>query len=195
MQPKTIIFVTGNSYKFQVAQKALKDTLYKLIQRELDVPEIQDEAVEKVAAFSAQWASGILKKPVVVSDGGCYIEALNGFPGPFARYITQWLSAEDLRRLMQSKKNQRVVWKDCLAYCEPNKKPVTFTNNFTGKIATKIGINVYRKNYSWIDSLFIPDGLSKPLSELSTDKYLEFWSQTKNHNSWQKLLKYLEGHG
>src|SRR3989344_556765 len=116
MYKKEIIFVTGNKYKFRVAQKSLMGSGFKLVQKKLETPEIQSDLVEEVSAFSAKWAANILKKPVVVSDGGCYIEALNGFPGPFIKYINKWLSAGDLLNLMKGKKNRRVFWRDCLAY-------------------------------------------------------------------------------
>ena len=191
MDSKTIVFITGNLYKFKIAKNVLNESKIKLVQEKLNVPEIQDKSVEKVAAFSARWASKVLNKPVVVSDGGCYIEALKGFPGPFIKYVSRWFSAEDLLRIMRSKKNRRMVWKDCLAYCEPGKEPVTFINCFDGKLARKEGKNIYRKNYGWIDTLFVPDKASIPLSELPTDEYFQFWSKNKSHNNWQTLLRYL----
>jgi len=186
MDKKTIIFVTGNDYKFQAAKIALKDAGIKLVKKRLETPEIQDESVEEVAAFSAAWAANILKKPVIVSDGGCYIEALNGFPGPFVKYINKWLSSEDLLKMMSGKKNRRVVWIGCIAYCEPNKKPLTDVNKYKGKLALKPGKNIYRKDYSWIDTLFIPDGYKKPISELSNKDYIEFWG---NDSGLVKIIK------
>ncbi len=115
MNQKTIIFITGNHYKFQVTKIALKNTKIRLVQKKMDVTEIQDESVEKIAKFSASWAANILKKPVIVSDGGCYIKALNGFPGPFVKYINKWISPKDLLKIMSSKKNRRVVWVGCVA--------------------------------------------------------------------------------
>lgn len=192
MPAKTIVFVTGNAYKFQIAKSVLDGSAFKLVRRKLDVPEIQNESVEKIAAFSARWASDVLKKPVAVSDAGCYIEALKGFPGPFVKYINRWLSAEDLLQIMRDKKNRRVIWQDCLAYGEPGKKPVTFMSYFNGRLAVKAGVNIHRRNYGWMDTLFVPDGHTAPLSELPTEAYLKFWSQNENHDSWRKLSRYLK---
>jgi len=191
--PKTaIIFATGNKYKFQIAKRALKSSSLKIVKKNLDIPEIQSDSVEAVAKFSAQWASLLLKKPVVISDAGCYIEALGGFPGPFIKYINQWLSAKDLMCLMSGKKNRHLVWKDCLAYCKPGGQPVSFISYFEGTLAERIGKNKYRRKYGWIDTIFIPQGLKKPLSELPNKKYLAFWYNHKNHKSWPKLSRYLE---
>ena len=186
MNKKTIIFVTGNHYKFQAAKIALKNTGISLIQKRMEVPEIQDESVEKIAMFSASWAANILKKPVIVSDGGFYIEASNGFPGPFIKYINKWLSPKDLLKIMSGKKNRRVVWVGCVAYCEPNKKSIVDIEKYNGKLALKPGENIYRKNYGWIDTLFIPDGHKKPLSEWSTKNYIKFWG---HKTRWIKIIK------
>lgn len=190
---KEIIFITGNKYKFQVAQKSLAGSGFKLIQKKMDTPEIQSESVEEIAAFSARWAADTFKKKVVVSDGGCYIEALNGFPGPFIKYINKWFSVKDMLNLMKNKKNRRVVWRDCLAYCEPGKKSKTFICDFeSGALAKNLGVQKYRKDYGWIDSLFIPKGYSKPLSEWPDEEYFSFWSSPINYDSWQKLAEYLQ---
>lgn len=189
---KEIIFVTGNKYKFQVAQKSLRGGDLRLVQKKLEIPEIQSESVEEIAMFSARWAADRLKKPVVVSDGGCYIEALNGFPGPFIKYINKWLTANGLLSLMRNEKNRQVVWRDCLAFCEPGKKPKTFVCYFGGNIAKRSGKIIFRKDYGWIDALFIPAGYSKPLSEWPNKEYLDFWSSLINYDSWERLVKYLE---
>lgn len=164
----------------------------KLVQKKLETPEIQSESVEEIATFSARWAADTLKKSVVVSDGGCYVEALNGFPGPFIKYINKWLSANGLLGLMRSEKNRRVAWRDCLAYCEPGKKPKIFVCHFYGNIAKRAGKIIFRKDYSLMDSLFIPVGHSRPLSEWPDNEYFDFWSDPINYDSWARLVKYLE---
>jgi len=187
-----IIFATGNGYKFQVAEKAMKDSGITLIQKKLETPEIQSESVAEIAAFSAMWAADVLEKPVVVSDGGCYIEAFNGFPGPFIKYINGWLTPQDLLNMMKGKTKRKTIWRDCLAYCEPGKKPKTFVCYFEGEIARKRGKVLFRKEYGWMDSLFIPHGYTKTLSEVPMEGYLAFWSDPKGDDSWQKLVKYLK---
>ncbi|MCR4323269.1 MAG: hypothetical protein NUV61_04260, partial [Candidatus Azambacteria bacterium] len=94
--------------------------------------------------------------------------------------------------VMKSKKNRRAIWKDCLAYCEPDKKPKTFTCYFEGTIARKAGKVIYRKEYGWMDSLFIPEGYTKTLSELPTEEYLAYWADPKSNDGWKRLAKYLK---
>jgi hypothetical protein len=42
-----LIFATGNSLKFAIAKKALEDTNIVLVQRKMEIPEIQSEDVRK----------------------------------------------------------------------------------------------------------------------------------------------------
>ena len=157
-----IVFVTGNNLKFEVAQKSLKPYGIKLVQRRIDTPEIQSTDVGEVASYSAKWACERLELPVVVTDAGYYIKALNGFPGPFIKYINKWFNASDILKLMEGKGNREVEVKDGLAYCEPGKESVVFFGVFKGKIAMAAG----KKGTTPINEVFIPEGYDKVESDV-----------------------------
>lgn len=182
---KEITFVTGNIKKFEIAQKAMQSSGFFLVRRDLDTPEIQSENVEEIARFSAKWASDHLRKPVVLTDAGYYIEALNGFPGPFIKYINKWLTADDVLNLMKGKENRDVKVRDCLAYCEPGSDPIAFSRTFKGKISLSRG----KKGATPINKVFIPDGFDKPESEIPWQEMRDFWGRD---SAWQKLIAYLE---
>lgn len=135
----SLIYVTSNAIKFRVAAQALQNSGISLQQKSLNTPEIQSSRVEEIAEWSAIWASQHLNQPVVVMDAGFYIAALNGFPGPFIKFVNEWFSAEDYLNLMQGKNNRRVTIRDCLAYCRPNGKPAIFCKLHQGELATKPG--------------------------------------------------------
>ncbi len=183
---KTISFVTGNSYKFEVAQKCLKGTDIDIVQEKLETPEIQSTEVEEIASYSAKWAANKLGKSVVISDAGWYIEALNGFPGPFVKYINHWLSTDDLLRIMSGKENRKVMVKDCLAYCEPGKEPVIFVSESFGTLTT---YPIKKVGASSIDALFLPEGFAEGTKEISWEDMLAFWA--KSSNNWRKIVTHL----
>ncbi|MBU0569427.1 non-canonical purine NTP pyrophosphatase [Patescibacteria group bacterium] len=185
---KQITFVTGNKYKFEVAQKVLEEASIELIQQKIDTPEIQSTKVEEIAKYSAKFAAEKLGKPVTVTDAGYFIEALNGFPGPFIKYINQWLTSKDLLRLMKGKANRKVVVRGCLAYCEPGKEPVTFLSEIIGIIARK-AVKSQNKNSTPIDEIFIPEGFNKVDAEIPREEMVRFWAKTEDY--WKKLADYL----
>ncbi len=183
---KQVFFITGNKLKFEIAQQALAGANIELVQKELATPEIQSVRVEEVAGFSAKWASDQLKQPVLVSDAGYYIEALNGFPGPFIKYINEWLSAEDILRLMDGKTNRTVEVKDCLAYCEPGQEPVFFCGSAKGTIANKKG----SPGLTAINEIFIPEGYDKTESDIPWEEMKNFWS--KSMKTYQLVGEYFK---
>ena len=181
----SLIYVTSNELKFKVAMRSLQNSGISLERKSLNTPEIQSSRVEEIAEWSAMWASQHLNRPVVVMDAGYYIEALNGFPGPFIKFVNEWFSADDYLSLLQGKSNRRVIIRDCLAYCHPNEKPKVFCQVHQGELATRPG----RRNGTSIDQIFIPEGHSKPISEIHPDEMLTYWS---NAAIWQELRIYLE---
>jgi XTP/dITP diphosphohydrolase len=182
---KELIYVTGNPLKFAIAQKALEGTGIILLQKKMDIPEIQSKDVQEIASFSAKWGSDLLMKPLMVSDAGYYIEALNGFPGPFIKFINQWLTAEDILRLMNDKENRNASIKECIAYGEPGQEPVCFLGTFKGTIAREAG----KKGEAPINEIFIPDKLTRPKSEISQEERVVFWKQD---DAWLQLGEYFE---
>ncbi|MDR3582179.1 MAG: non-canonical purine NTP pyrophosphatase [Candidatus Pacebacteria bacterium] len=185
---KELIYATGNPLKFAFAQKALEGAGITIFQKDLDIPEIQSKNVEEIASFSAKWGSGLLKKPLIVSDAGYYIEALGGFPGPFIKFINQWLAAEDILKLMDRKENRSVLVKEALAYCEPDGTPVCFLGNFKGTIARSVG----KKGITAINEIFIPDGFARPESEISSEDRALFWS---DDSAWRQMVEHLKSLG
>ena len=180
----SLFFVTGNELKFKVALQALQGSGISLEQKSLPVPEIQSRRLEEIAEWSADWACRQLGRAVVVTDSGYFIEALNGFPGPFTKYVNEWFSAGDYLSLMQARSDRRAYAQDCLAYCEPGTKPLIFNKFYHGLLAIQPG----RQNGTPMDQLFIPEGYSLPISEIPADEMVAYWSRA---TTWHELARYL----
>lgn len=77
---ETLTFVTGNKEKLNIARAALEGTGINIINKKINCPEIQLDDTEKIAKYSAKYASDVLQTDVVKLDSGLFIEALGGFP-------------------------------------------------------------------------------------------------------------------
>jgi XTP/dITP diphosphohydrolase len=181
--PTTLCYLTSNRFKFQVAQQALLGTGIVLEQKRLAVPEIQSNSVEEIAEYSAQWASQQLDQPFIVTDAGFYIDALNGFPGPFIKYMNQWFNTDDLLRLMHGRAYRHTSVQDCLVYVIPGHLPVSFSGTYQGTLATSPGPSTGTP----IERLFIPQGYETPISEFSAEERVSYWSNAK---IWQAFKSY-----
>ncbi len=62
----------------------------------LDIPELRSEDIEKISRQKARYAYDILQKPLIVDDTSFSIDALNGFPGPYAAYVLQSLGNQGM---------------------------------------------------------------------------------------------------
>jgi XTP/dITP diphosphohydrolase len=183
--PTTLIYLTGNRFKFHVAQQALRGLDLVLEQNRLAVPEIQSNSVQEIAEFSAQWASQRLDQPFITTDAGFYIDALNGFPGPFIKFINQWFSVDDLLRLMSNRTYRHITIQDCLVYARPGQPSISFVGSYQGKIATEPG----QSSGTPIERLYIPQGYETPISEFSPDEQVSYWS---NAEVWKAFRSYYQ---
>ncbi|MBZ9635186.1 non-canonical purine NTP pyrophosphatase [Clostridium sp. FP1] len=179
-----LVYVTSNDIKFNVASKVFMNTEIVLLQKNLSTPEIQSKSVQEVAMYSASWASKQLNQPVIVTDAGFYIEALNGFPGPFIKFVNEWFSVDDYINLMQGKTNRTIIIQDCLAYCHPDEKSVVFTGSYRGKLATQSG----KKCGTSIEQLFIPEGYDVPISEIPVEEMISYWSKGEIMTNFKEYL-------
>lgn len=178
-----LIYVTGNKDKIAAAKKCMKDLDVEIIQKDINVPEIQADTNEEVANFSSKFASDFLKEDCVKNDGGLVIPALNGFPGPYAKYVEQTINEQGILDLMANKKDRTAYWVEAWSYTEYGKDPVCFVGKFYGTISTeKLGDNGYG-----YDKIFIPDGKDKTLAQMSTDEKLLYWCS----DAHKKLIDYI----
>jgi XTP/dITP diphosphohydrolase len=130
-----IVFVTGNAGKFAEIKEILASVGIEAIQRKGDYPEIQADDLEPIAAASAKAAAEDLQIPVLVDDSGIFIKALNGFPGPYSRFVEDHLGNPRILKLMENEANRDAYFKTVIAFCEPGKAPLTFAGIVEGKIA------------------------------------------------------------
>ncbi|MGM0770096.1 MAG: XTP/dITP diphosphatase [Halobacteriota archaeon] len=132
---RKMVFVTGNKGKFGEAKEILAAKDIELIQNTDGYPELQEDDLEPIAAYGAKWAAEKLKHPVMVDDSGLFINALNGFPGPYSAFVEDNLGNQKVLNLMEGEKDRTAVFKSVIGYCEPGEEPSVFTGTVEGQIA------------------------------------------------------------
>src|SRR5512137_2182694 len=84
---KVVFFATGNINKFNEARSILGQHGIAVGMLRLKGDEIQSESLREIAEASAKNAYQRCHLPIFVEDAGLFIDALNGFPGPYAAYV------------------------------------------------------------------------------------------------------------
>ena len=176
--------ITGNWSKILSAKEVLEPLGIKVEHIKMDTTEIQADKVEEIAMHSAKEASDKLKKSVLKNDTGLFIEALNGFPGPYTHYVDEKLGEEKILKLLENEKNRNACFIEAYAYCEYNKDPIVFTSVTKGKIALeKSG----QYGWSW-DFIFIPDGYNKTLANYPDEERVKIW----NNDAYLNIAEYFK---
>jgi len=183
---ESVTFITGNKDKFEIAEKIFSDYGVTLSQHKIETPEIQTLDIEEVAKYSVIYAAEKLQKPVIVTDVGHYITALGGFPGPFIKFINQTLSSEDLLNLMNGKDNREVILRECLAYCEPSKEPITFVSEIHASISNEV-----EGEGSSIDKVLILEGFDKPKGAYLPEVSIKYFQE--HLDFYYSAAKYIGG--
>jgi non-canonical purine NTP pyrophosphatase (RdgB/HAM1 family) len=119
-----IHYITGNQSKFDNASQFLQQYAITIVQEKLKLHEIQSENGTDIALTKVREASDQIREPVFVNDASWSIPALNGFPGPFMKYISKWLTNDDILALMHSKEDRSIILVDVIAYKDAEKEKV-----------------------------------------------------------------------
>lgn len=151
-------FVTSNKGKFIAAQKLIPGLKHV----NLNLPEIQSESNEEIAVHSVKYAFQQLREPCFVDDSGFYVEALNGFPGPYSKYVFNTIGNTGVLKLMQGVENRKAWFEACIAYHDGNEIHV-FKGRADGTIAYEMRGNQYGS--FGFDPVFIPNGWEKTFAE------------------------------
>ncbi len=134
---RKIIFVTSNSHKVKEAGGILSPLGITVEQNNCGYPELQEDELEKIASFGAEWAANKLGCEVMVDDSGLFIRVLGGFPGPYSAYVFDTLGNDRILKLMEEDSERRAVFRCVIGYCMPGDKAHLFAGEIEGKISTE----------------------------------------------------------
>jgi XTP/dITP diphosphohydrolase len=99
----------------------------------LEVPEHRSEDVGEIARGKAEYAYRQLKKPLIVDDTAFCIDALNGFPGPYAAYVLNSIGNPGILKLMDNISDRNARFTTGIAYADQQGIQV-FKGSIEGRI-------------------------------------------------------------
>ena len=138
LSQKVVFLVTGNIHKFNEACLVLSHFGLSTVMLNVDTVEIQDDRIEDVAKTSATDAATKCSLPIIVEDAGLFIEALNGFPGPYSSYVFRTLGVKGILRLMKDVGKRSAFFESVVAFSTPKlRRSKCFHGRAEGKILRK----------------------------------------------------------
>lgn len=157
-----LYFVTGNDNKIKEAQAILNIPISII---KLDLPEIQSLDPEEIINHKAKAAYEKIKKPLLVEDVSFSVEAWNGFPGPFIKFLEKAGGNELFLRMMGNEKNRKASAIATIGL-HTGTDIILFSGQVDGQIAQSIrGVN------GWgFDFIFQPDGEQRTFAQMSDEE-------------------------
>ena len=155
-----INLITSNKGKLKEFKIYLEPDI-KINHIEMKYDELRSDDPEEIAKEAAKRLAEELKKPVVVEDSGLFIKALNDFPGTCSAYIHKRIGLKGILKLMENVEDRTAIYKSAIAYCEPEKDPISFLGQELGFISKEI-----KGNYGFgHDPIFIAANSKKTYGE------------------------------
>jgi XTP/dITP diphosphohydrolase len=102
--PDSLYFVTGNPQKLLEIRHAAD--IPHLHGCDFDLPELKHDDVVRIAEEKARQSFDLVGRPVVSTDGGIFIDAYDGFPGPNSKQAAKKLKPEGIIKLLDGVENR-----------------------------------------------------------------------------------------
>ena len=169
----TVRFVTGNEGKVREVREYLAEPVEQV---DYDYTEVQSDDLASIAAHGAREAFEALggDEPVVVDDTGLFVDALDGFPGPYSAYVEHTVGVERLWRLVEPEENRRARFRSVLTYAEGGsgdesggEGPEPHVETFAGAVRGRIVAPRGEGGFGY-DPIFEHDG--RTFAEMSTEE-------------------------
>lgn len=148
-------------------QKRLSPFDIEVRQIELDLIEPQADTCQEIALLKAKQAFQQVKQPVLVDDSAFHIPALNGFPGPYVKYILKTLGGNGILKLADGISSRHAYFEGTLTFTTGTKEHKVFTDQSEkGQLSETWRGPLRPDSWSELWNIFVPYGSSKVFAEL-----------------------------
>ncbi len=171
LKGKVVFFATANINKFNEARSTLGSYDVAVGMLKLKGDEIQSESLQEIAEKSVMNAYKRCHLPIFVEDAGLFIDALGGFPGPYAAYAYKTIHNSGILKLMEDKENRKATFQSIISYCDDQNScdPLSFYGESKGEI-TAIERRQQGKSGFGFDPIFQPEGSRKTFAEMTIEE-------------------------
>ncbi|MCW4045995.1 MAG: XTP/dITP diphosphatase [Candidatus Bathyarchaeota archaeon] len=173
LKGKVIFFATNNIHKFNEARSILLPYGISVGMLKVKALEIQSNSLNEIATASVLDAFNRCHLPLIVEDAGLFIDALKGFPGPYAAYVYKTIGNKGLLKLMENVKDRKATFQSAIAYYNGQSAPVCFEGESSGEIAFEERWGSGNSGFGF-DPVFQPVGSSKVFAEMTIEEKNRF---------------------
>ena len=189
---KEIYFVTSNKSKWEEYSNRFKEKGYTLIQSEENLEEGRSMDIRDIVMLKIEQAKKKFPgKKILVDDRGFFIDALNGFPGPYVKLMLNTIGYKGISKIMAGDSNRKACFLTGVGYFD-GKDTQCYVEEEVGFITNTVrGKNIR----GWTDILkiygYAPISSKKSLAEYTDRKWSNYLKLVGQEDQVQKLLNTL----
>ena len=191
LRGRVVFFATGNIHKFHEARSILTGLDIAVGMLKMKDTEIQSDSLAEIAQTSAIDVFKRSGLPVIVEDAGLFVNALKGFPGPYAAYAYKTVGNKGLLKLMQNVDDRKALFRSAIAYCDSEKAPVVFEGEAEGEITVAERFGSGKSGFGF-DPIFKPSGSGKAFAEMTLEEKNGFSHRAKAVRKFAEWYKKLQ---
>jgi XTP/dITP diphosphohydrolase len=168
LKGRVVFFATANINKFNEARTILGSYGVAVGMLKLKGDEIQSENLQEIAEKAVINAYRRCHLPIFVEDAGLFIDALSGFPGPYAAYAYKTIHNSGILKLIGDLKSRKATFQSIISYCDD--QTICYPLSFYGESRGEITVSERKaegKSGFGFDPIFQPEGSSKTFAEMT----------------------------
>lgn len=157
-----IRFVTTNEGKFKEVFDRLLEHGIRIEHADRGYPEVQADSLEKIVRFGATVLDDEIEGDYLIDDSGLFVDALNGFPGPYSAYTLKRIGCEGILKLLAGTGTRSAAF-EAVFLLRKGGEHHTFRGECRGTIAER----PRGKGGFGFDPIFIPEGETRTFAEMT----------------------------
>lgn len=188
-----LVFSTGDDSKVRLVKAALSDLPIQVIQKDLEIAEVQSLDPAVVAVAKAGSAFGILRRPVIVEDSSLEIEELDGFPGALVKPVLDRVKAEGICRFADLTRHRRCRMTRTIAHADARGHITTFTSRGEGwRIAARpCDPGGDGSTFQELARVLIPEGFDRPFALFGREAVAGLHASSTGTLCYDELARWL----
>jgi len=183
VKSKHVLFITGNFHKFNEVRSILSSMGIAVSMLRMKGIEIQSNCINEIAEHCAVEAFNQCHIPLIVEDAGLFIDALEGFPGPYSAYVYKTIQNRGILKLMEKMHNRKATFCSAIVYYSQETGPVLFEGKTDGEITLTERKSDNNSGFGF-DPIFQPLNSEKTFAEMTLKEKNEFSHRAKAINKF-----------
>ena len=182
---KNVLFVTGNFHKFNEVRSVLSLRGIAVGMLRMKGKETQSDNINEIAQDSAIDAFNKCHIPLIVEDAGLFIDALEGFPGPYSAYVYKTIQNRGILKLMENLQNRKATFCSAIVFYSQKTGPQLFEGKTEGEITFTERNGDGNAGFGF-DPIFQPMDSEKTFAEMTLEEKNYISHRAKAVNKFAK---------